>query len=154
MDDVELLKRVKELILPSLNKLGIELYDIEYKREAIGKVLRIYIDKKPKVTIGDCEVVSEHVGNLLDASNLLVERYHLEVSSPGLDRPLKTERDFLRYRGEDVKINMHSPMEGKLNFYGKIKDFKNGNIILDINGKILEVPLENVAKAKLDIKIK
>ncbi|MFH1823896.1 MAG: ribosome maturation factor RimP [Candidatus Firestonebacteria bacterium] len=166
MENAELiLSKIKNLILPSLNELGIELYDIEYKRESTGWVLRLYIDKELKVNIGDCETVSKCVSSLLDSNDLLDEGYHLEVSSPGLDRPLKTEKDFLRCKGLEVKIFTHAPISGAgfthKNFYGKIKDVINDKVVLDMSGSgttpspfILEIPVCEILRAKLDIKFK
>jgi ribosome maturation factor RimP len=148
------LNRIKELILPSLSELGIELYELELKRENIGLVLRIYIDKKEngRVNISDCQKASKKIGAMLETSELLPERYHLEVSSPGLDRLLRTEKDFLRFKGEEVKIYTHAPVNGRNDFKGKIKDFKGNTVILETEDKDFEIPVGSISKAKPEIK--
>ena len=101
-------ERLLELVL---EKDGIELVDVEYVRER-NWILRIYIDKEGGVDLNDCQTVSEKAGALLDEKNLIPDNYMLEVSSPGLDRVLKKDKDFIRYTGEDVDVKLFAPLEG------------------------------------------
>lgn len=101
-------ERLLELVL---EKDGIELVDVEYVRER-NWILRIYIDKEGGVDLNDCQTVSEKAGALLDEKDLIPDNYMLEVSSPGLDRVLKKDKDFIRYTGEDVDVKLFAPLEG------------------------------------------
>ena len=109
--DVE--EAVEKLLEPGLEREGLELVDVEYVRER-NWILRIYIDKEGGVDLNDCQTVSEKAGMLLDEADLIPDNYMLEVSSPGLDRVLKKDKDFIRYTGEDVDVKLFAPLEGKL----------------------------------------
>ena len=108
--DVE--EAVEKLLEPGLEREGLELEDVEYVRER-NWILRIYIDKEGGVDLNDCQTVSVKAGMLLDEADLIPDNYMLEVSSPGLDRVLKKDKDFIRYTGEDVDVKLFAPLEGK-----------------------------------------
>lgn len=107
----EIEAEAERLLEPVLEKDGIELVDVEYVRER-NWILRIYIDKAGGVDLNDCQTVSEKAGALLDEKDLIPDNYMLEVSSPGLDRVLKKDKDFIRYTGEDVDVKLFAPLEG------------------------------------------
>lgn len=107
----EIEAEAERLLEPVLEKDGIELVDVEYVRER-NWILRIYIDKEGGVDLNDCQTVSEKAGALLDEKDLIPDNYMLEVSSPGLDRVLKKDKDFIRYTGEDVDVKLFAPLEG------------------------------------------
>lgn len=107
----EIEAEAERLLEPVLEKDGIELVDVEYVRER-NWILRIYIDKEGGVDLNDCQTVSEKAGALLDEKDLIPDNYMLEVSSPGLDRVLKKDKDFIRYAGEDVDVKLFAPLEG------------------------------------------
>ena len=107
----EIEKAVETLLEPCLEKEGIELVDVEYVRER-DWILRIFIDKEGGVDLNDCQHISEEAGALLDEKDLIAGNYLLEVSSPGLDRVLKKEKDFIRYQGRDVDIHFFKPHNG------------------------------------------
>lgn len=107
----EIEAETERLLEPVLEKDGIELVDVEYVRER-NWILRIYIDKEGGVDLNDCQTVSEKAGALLDEKDLIPDNYMLEVSSPGLDRVLKKDKDFIRYTGEDVDVKLFAPLEG------------------------------------------
>lgn len=107
----EIEAEAERLLEPVLEKDGIELVDVEYVRER-NWILRIYIDKEGGVDLNDCQTVSEKAGALLDEKDLILDNYMLEVSSPGLDRVLKKDKDFIRYTGEDVDVKLFAPLEG------------------------------------------
>ena len=107
----EIEAEAERLLEPVLEKDGIELVDVEYVRERNWS-LRIYIDKEGGVDLNDCQTVSEKAGALLDEKDLIPDNYMLEVSSPGLDRVLKKDKDFIRYTGEDVDVKLFAPLEG------------------------------------------
>lgn len=142
--------RVREVLTPSLGSFGVELVDLEYRRESIGWVLRLYIDKEGGVTLEDCQRVSEQVGDLLDVEDLISHGYRLEVSSPGLDRPLVQEKDFLRFTGERAKISTRDPISSRRNFRGRILGVSDHRVLIELDeGGIVEIPLEQIAKARL-----
>ena len=98
-------EKVKALIEPEMLVLGLEIYEIEYKMEQLGWTLRVFIDKKNgKVCLNDCTLAGSRINRLLDESNIIESQYYLEVSSPGLDRQLKTQKDFNRFKGEEVSV--------------------------------------------------
>lgn len=103
---------VENLLEPILEADGIEVVDVEYVRER-NWILRIYIDKDGGVDLNDCQTISEKAGALLDEKDLIPDNYMLEVSSPGLDRVLKKDKDFIRYAGEEVDVKLFAPLEGK-----------------------------------------
>src|SRR4029077_10950703 len=105
-------------------------------------VLRYYVDKPQGVTLDDCARLSEHLGRILDASNVIVQSYALEVSSPGLNRALKKEQDFERFKGERADINLYAPLNGRRHFRGKIKSVQAGSVVIrDASEQTFELPL-------------
>ncbi len=138
-----------DLIESTLQKESLDLVDIEYKKKGLSWVLRIFIDKKGGVTVEDCRRVSRKIEDMLEVEELVPAPYTLEVSSPGLDRPLKGEKDFLRNIDKKVEITAETPIKGKNQFSGRIVDFKNNTLSLDIKGTREEIPLDAIAKAQL-----
>ncbi|MCA9482623.1 MAG: ribosome maturation factor RimP [Nitrospina sp.] len=145
---------IEKLVLPVLQDLGLELVDIEYRREGQGWVLRIFIDRgEGGVSLDDCSRVSHLTGDLIEIDDLISNSYRLEVSSPGLDRPLKKEQDFLKYKNRRIRLNTFAPIEKRRNFKGTILDFREGVLHLEAEGGPFEIPLDNIAKANLEIEI-
>ncbi|SEF54825.1 ribosome maturation factor RimP [Nitrosomonas ureae] len=136
---------LEELLESTLRGLGYELVEVE--RSAHNKLLRIFVDKAEGICIDDCVTISNHLSRLLAVENIDYGR--LEVSSPGLDRPLRREADFLRFRGETIKLKLRIPLEGQKNFVGILREVDNGIIKLEIEGKLLDLELSNVGKARL-----
>ena len=150
----EIVNRVRELLLPILEEGGFELVDVEFVREPVGWVLRIYADRpEGGITISDCQWISERIGTLLDVEDLIPHAYNLEVSSPGLDRPLKTRRDFERHVGIVVKIKTHEPMDNQRNFKGEIvSTSERGVTIHDVSRNAdVEIPYGNIKSARVDV---
>ena len=150
----EIVNRVRELLLPILEEGGFELVDVEFVREPVGWVLRIYADRpEGGITISDCQWISERIGTLLDVEDLIPHAYNLEVSSPGLDRPLKTRRDFERHVGIVVKIKTYEPMDNQRNFKGEIvSTSEEGVTIHDVSRNAdVEIPYENIKSARVDV---
>lgn len=147
----EILERVRLLTDPILSSIGMELVDVQYRREARGWVLRLIIDKEGGVTLDDCTLVSREMGRALDVEDLISTPYALEVSSPGLDRPLKTERDYLKYRDHLIRVKTFSPVENRREFKGKLLGIANNLIEIQINEGVYQIPLANVAKANLEM---
>jgi ribosome maturation factor RimP len=144
-------EELEKLIEPVVLAQEMELVDLQYVSEQGKKVLRVFLDKKGGMQLSDCERVSGLLGELLDTSELLPESYVLEVSSPGIDRVLKKEKDFVRFKGERVRITLYAPIEGQRNFLGPIVEAGNGAVtIADVSGKQVVVPLDKIARARLD----
>lgn len=119
---------VREITEPVITDMGIDLIDVEYVKEGSKWVLRLYIDKKGGIGLDDCENVSRTVEPLIDEADPIKNEYVFEVSSPGLDRPLKTDRDFERYEGEDVEISLYAPVNGVKHFTGILMGRADGII--------------------------
>lgn len=128
---------VEGLVLPILSDHAFELVDIEYKKEGSHWYLRIFIDKPGGITLDDCQAVSEALSRLLDDTDPIPQSYFLEVSSPGLDRVLKKEKDFVRHAGQKVDISLYKPIQGKKKHSGELIGIVGEEIhIRDKNGTI------------------
>ena len=120
----------EELIQPIVDGFEFELVDVEFVKEAGAYYLRAYIDKPGGITIEDCENVSRRFSDLLDEKDFIEESYILEVSSPGLGRPLKMDKDFARSIGEDIEIRLFAPVNGKKEYEGTLTDYSDGIITI------------------------
>lgn len=143
------IKAVAPLIQPLFDEIGFELVDIEYLAEHGRWVLRIFVDKEGGITLDDCARVSREIGDLIDVKDFISHEYVLEVSSPGLNRPLKKEKDFLRANDKKVKVKMAMPIKGRRNFTGYLRRFQDGTLYLEVENDLVALPLEHVAKANL-----
>jgi ribosome maturation factor RimP len=146
----QLLKEVRQVAEPILQSQGLELVDLEYRREAQGWVLRFYIDREGGVTVEDCAEVSGELGAVLEVRDLIVNPYVLEVSSPGLTRPLKKPEDFNKYRNRLVKVKTSEPIEGRRNFKGVLLGLEDDKVRLEMEGQSYEIPFRGIAKANLE----
>ena len=144
---------VTELIEPGLQADGLELVDVEFKKEGKNWILRIYIDREGGVTLSDCQKVSRLAGDLIEVEEVIEPVYTLEVSSPGLNRVLKKEKDFLKYSGKKIYVQCHAPMDGRKKFTGILTGFIDQSIHLEVDGQHYTIPLNLVAKANLVIEI-
>ena len=136
---------LQALLETTLAGLGYELVDLE--RSGKGLFLRVFIDKPGGIDVDDCAAVSHHLTRLLTVENIRYER--LEVSSPGLDRLLKNERDFVRFTGQKVRIKLRIPVNGQRNFVGVLRETGAGKVQLEVDGKVLSLDLGNLEKARL-----
>jgi ribosome maturation factor RimP len=128
---------------------GIDLIEIVHRYEGRDLVLRLLVDRpEGGITIGECASLNTRISSLLDEKNLLESRYILEVSSPGLDRPLKTRDDFRRCLNRKAKFFLATPVDGKLEWDGVIIKAEEDALYLDAQGRVLEIPLANINKAK------
>jgi ribosome maturation factor RimP len=147
----KLLEEVRQVIEPLLQSQGFELVDLEYQREPQGWVLRIYLDREGGVTLDDCAEVSGEIGAVLEVKDVIPNPYVLEVSSPGLTRPLKKPEDFNKFNNRLVKIKLYEPLEGRKNFKGTLLGLEGEKVRLEIEGRVYELPLQGIAKANLEI---
>ena len=144
----------ESLVTPIIEEEKFELVDIEYKKEGPNWYLRVYIDKPKGITLDDCQKVSEQLSNKLDKEDPIKENYFLEVSSPGLDRPLKKESDFIRFKGEMVEVKLYEALNGSKTIEGELVGLENNIIKVKVdNVGLVEIPKDKVALTKLTIKI-
>ena len=142
--------QVEALAEPLLRSEGIRLIDVEYRREPRGWILRVIMDKDGGVTLEECADISDQLGDILDVKVDFRWPYHMEVSSPGLDRLLTKPKHFNQFKGRPVVIRTHRPVEGKTDFKGVLSGFSDGVVMLAAGNQTLGIPLENVVKARLD----
>ena len=148
----EALEKVRALAQRVLAFAGMELVHLEMKREPGGFIVRLYIDKEGGVTLDDCAAVSRRLSVEMDVEDPVPERFTLEVSSPGLDRPLVSDRDFLRFSGRNISLTTREPIDGRRNFQGRLVGLIDGSVRLILEGgREIAIPRERIAKARLEI---
>lgn len=141
---------VFDLAKPITDEYDFELVDVEYKKEGQHWYLRLYIDKEGGITLNDCEMVSHRLSDLLDEKDPISESYFLEVSSPGLDRPLKKERDFIRYMDKEIEISLYQTLNDSKNYKGINKGVKDDILTIELEDQsLLEIPMKSLASARL-----
>ncbi|MCX8064090.1 MAG: ribosome maturation factor RimP [Candidatus Hydrogenedentes bacterium] len=149
----ERVKKLWTILEPYANEHGFEIIELEFSSYGRTPVLRVYIDTSEdanrKVSIDDCASVSQVFSNVLDTVYMEEESYILEVSSPGFDRPLRREKDFLRYKGEMIKVQTEVPVEGRKVYKGILEGIEEGMVILNIDGNLVRIHLENLKRANL-----
>lgn len=145
--------RIRELAEPVVEAEGMELILVECLRMKSRWIVRLYLDKEGGVTLDDCAEISNQLGDILDVNDIPPGQYILEVSSPGLDRPLHRAKDFLKYRGSNVCIRIDEKLDGIRNFRGKLVDFVDEDgksmVIIDALGAIRRIPRDRIVRAYL-----
>lgn len=144
---------VKDIAKDAAKRFDCSLFDVEYKKEGSDYVLRVYIEKEnpdENISINDCENVSRYLSDLLDESDPIPNAYMLEVSSPGIDRPLRNKDDYERYKGRNVDIGLFTKINGEKNLSGALLGYDDDYIIIDSNG-VIKVPLDKISSIKLAI---
>lgn len=151
LDDLK--EKVRRLACPVVAAEGMELIHVECLKMHSRWVIRLYLDKETGVTLDDCSTISNQVGDIFDINDLIDSQYTLEVSSPGLDRPISRDQDFMKYRGSRVFIKTNSKIDGIKNFKGHLIDFieENGKkvIVVDVSGENYRIPKTEIIKANL-----
>ena len=143
-------QRVMRLLEPTLSALGYELLGVEYLAQGKHSRLRLYIDAPAGIGLEDCEKVSHQVSGVLDVDDPIKGQYSLEVSSPGLDRPLFRTEHYVRFAGQKVKLRLHQPRDGQRNFHGRITAVENGEIYISVDdGSQLAISIVDIDKANL-----
>lgn len=150
MTDISTIRdRVFELIEPLLYDMGYELVEVEYLSIYGRWVLRLYIDKENGVTIDDCADVSRELGDIIDIKEIIDHEYVLEVSSPGLNRPLRREKDFVKATGSKIKLKMKQAVNGQKSFTGILKKCADRTVFLESSGNIIELPFNDIEKSNM-----
>lgn len=150
MSKEELVRRFWSVFEPEILEQGYELVEVELTGEGGVRILRIFIDKEGGIRHEHCAAVSQFLNPLLDADDFISDNYILEVSSPGIDRPLRKPTDFVRFAGESVTLATHSPIDGRKKFSGILRGFDDGLIQVDCDGTLYEIHAENLRKANLN----
>ena len=151
VSEQNIISNIKELLEPILYENNLELFDIEFKPSGHKGVLRIFIDKEDGVTIDDCTQVSRELGTLLDVHEIVPGSYTLEVSSPGLTRPLRKPSDYVRYKGKTVKIKTVEDINDINVFTGKLLDFVDEKVSIETKGVNYLIPYDKIEKANLEL---
>jgi ribosome maturation factor RimP len=141
--------KLNQLLEPVVSSLGYELWELEYGARPGGGLLRVYIDSPNGISVDDCERVSRAVSEQLDAADPISGEYTLEVSSPGLDRVLRTQQHFERFAGERVKLEMSLPISGRKRFAGRLTAVGRGEITVEVDGAAVQLPIAGIHKARI-----
>lgn len=147
------MEEIREIIMPILISQGFELVDLEYQRESRGWVLRLFIDQDGGIHLDDCSEVSRELSAVLDVQDVIPHSYTLEVSSPGLTRPMKKREDFEKYQNRLVKIRTFQPIAGQRNFKGILRGIEGETVKVETADRVQEIPFRFIAKANLEIEI-
>ena len=162
LDDLR--NRLGQLCEDGLPAVGYELVDTEYLRDGQGWVLRVYIDHPhdsssgdesdgSRITHKDCARASRHLGTVLDVEDLIDVSYRLELSSPGVRRPLRKARDFARFAGNVARIQLQQSLEGRKNFTGRIVSASEDVVTLEVDGRAVHLPLNSIRRAHLEVEL-
>ncbi len=142
--------QLSELIRPTVEALGVELWGLEFLIQGKYSVLRVYIDRPEEgVTIDDCEKVSRQISGIFDVEDPIAGEYTLEVSSPGMDRPLFTLAQFARFIGSEAAVRLRAPLEGRRKYKGIIQSVSEDSLCLVVDGKQFQLPGNSIDKANL-----
>ena len=142
---------VEAMVLPIVRELNLELVDVEFVKEGANWYLRVFLDKDGGIDVEDCRSVSEKLGHLLDEQDPIPQAYMLEVSSPGLDRPLRKQSDFAKYAGRLVRVKAFAPVDGKKEVVGELKGLDGEDVVLTVEGREIRIPREKAASIRLEI---
>lgn len=151
MQNTPLEQKIVDLIAPSLGAMGYDLVRVKVFDQAKRNTTQIMAERKDGVpmTVEDCEQISHTVSAVLDVDDPIADPYDLEVSSPGIDRPLVSEKDFVKYAGYEVKLETRFPIEGRKRYRGILKGFADGKVTMEVDTKDYHLPIEEVSQAKL-----
>ncbi len=142
-------KKIEELVEPEIEKLGLELYDVEYVKEGKEYYLRIYIDSENGVSIDDCEKVTNVLNDILDKADYIKEQYYLEVSSAGVEKVLKYDKHFEKNLGKKIEVNLYTKFENKKQYVGTLERYNENEIVILTDDEEISFDKKNVANVKL-----
>ena len=147
-------QRLTEMFAPSVEDLGYELVGIEYVRAGKHSTLRVYIDQEAGILVDDCAAVSRQIGALMDVEDPITNEYTLEVSSPGLDRPLFSAKQYAEFIGDQVKVQLRMPIQNRRRWKGVIEGVEGEIISINVDGTVERFALSNIQKANIVPKFK
>jgi ribosome maturation factor RimP len=149
MDNQAVIEQIKKAIFPILEDTGSELVQLDFIRTSGQVIIRVLVDKSEGgISLDECTRINKRLGDILDEQDIIPDRYVLEVSSPGLDRPLKNESDFRRCLNKKVKFFLLEPVNGKLEWDGLIKGVSDGQVNAEVVSGMIQIPLAKINKAK------
>ena len=143
------LEQLQALLAPVIEALGYQCWGIEFLSQGRHSLLRVYIDKADGILIDDCEIVSRQLSGVLDVEDPITSEYTLEVSSPGMERPLFTIEQFAKFAGEQVRIKLRSPFEGRRNFQGLLRGVEEQDIVVQVEDHEFLLPIDMIDKANI-----
>ncbi len=144
------LQKLKRVLAAVVETMGYELVGVEFHTRSVNPLLRVYIDSESGITLDDCQRISHQLGGVLDVEDPISGPYTLEISSPGLDRPLFEARHFDRFAGAQARLQLREPLDGRRKLMGRLLGMRDGDVaIVDSEGREWRVPLERIEKARL-----
>ncbi len=149
MKRTEIEERTTELVMPIIEEGGYSLWDVEYVKEGPDFILRVYADKEGGIGIDDCVAISRKLSDKLDEADMIEEAYILEVSSPGLTRPLKKDKDFERSIGKLIEVKLYSAVNGMKELEGELKAFDEGSVTVNVGEEDLKLERSNISGVRL-----
>ena len=153
MKKSEIVDRVEKMVTAITDEKGYEMVDVEYVKEAGQFYLRVVVDKEGGISLNECEEVSRELSPKLDENDFIKENYYLEVSSPGIDRALKRDKEFVKYKGRDVEIKLYKAIDGVKQFEGELVGLdEENNIVVIIKNEEMKYNRKDVAIIRLAIK--
>ncbi|HVC09848.1 MAG TPA: ribosome maturation factor RimP [Elusimicrobiota bacterium] len=144
-------EKLEEIIAPLVEQESAELVDLTLVRGGPRWILRVTLDKEGGITLDDCAYFSDRIGSLLDSTNAVERSYVLEVSSPGLDRIIKKEKDFIRFSGKMVRVELKQNFQGRRKFRGELKGYRDGKVLVACGEETLEFPRPAIDEVRLDL---
>ncbi|MBD8491949.1 ribosome maturation factor RimP [Pseudomonas syringae] len=143
------LEQLQAILAPVVEALGYQCWGIEFISQGRHSLLRIYIDKENGVLVEDCEIVSRQISGVLDVEDPISSEYTLEVSSPGMDRPLFSIEQFAMHAGQQVKIKLRSPFDGRRNFQGVLRGVEEQDVVVQVDSNEYLLPIDLIDKANI-----
>ena len=143
--------KIWQMAEPLVAQHNMELIDVEYVKEGAEWYLRLFLDKDTEagIDLDDCELISRALSDLLEDNDPIAQAYRLEVSSPGIERPLKRTKDFVRFQGEKVQVKTFSEVEGRKQFIGLLGETTEDVVTIDVDGTTIQIPRDKISKANL-----
>lgn len=142
-------QKLRQLLGTVVGSMGYELVGVEFHPHGANALLRVYIDKESGISVADCQRVSEQISSVLDVEDPIPGHYTLEVSSPGLDRPLFEAEHFTRFTGREIRVQLAVPQDGKRKLVGRLLGMRGTDIVLGVEGEELLIPIERIKQARL-----
>jgi len=143
-------KEIETILTPLVEQEGGEIVDLQWRREGHQWVLRLFLDKPEGITLDDCAVFSDRIGAFLDEKNAIEQSYVLEISSPGLDRVVKKDKDFARFAGKAVKVRIKIPENGQRRFAGVLNGLHDGKVAVQVGADVKTFTRQNIDEIRLD----